>query len=295
MNLLTHAKVALDVVDDHKLHSDERDLLVVGSILPDVAEFGIANEPRTHKEGLQFLRYLGKQYRMLGVGALLHGEQPHGLDYYAHHGFYEVGNRYAPLPPRITRDSGYIARKYPEIASIARDHQRSIGPIRPEVAVHFVTEFCFDHIVAEREAEIPRLVFRALKNNMVMPGVLNFANYFQIDRKHLRRLKSIMRSRHVKTYLSNFSTVEGTAHNFQNFVFLKSLRDKNNGHRHGFLRHLGHVARSSLGFLQTKLRDRSLVQMFERCTEVVRKDSQQFLDSTEKKLKKMVAAERLMK
>ncbi len=288
---LAHTKVALDLFKGHNLKQSERDMLILGSILPDVAEIGIGDEIRTHTEGMQFLKYLGEENRWLGVGVVLHGEKPRGLDYYTHKGFYKLGDRYL----NVRSDGGFIARRYSEMLPIIRQYRKSLGRMREDVALHTVTEFCFDYIVAEDDPGVNNEIYRAVKGSSFRPALINFANYFDIDRKHLRMLKRVVHSKHVPRFLDNMHSVEGIAHNFQNFIFLKIVRDKKYQKQHGFLQHLGHIARGSLGFLRRKMRDKSMVQMFEQCVEVVKKDHKKFLSSTEGEMRKMMAANRLLK
>ncbi len=286
MFLLTHAHVALSLFSHRKLQPRERDLLIVGSLLPDVSDLGIASERRTHTEGREFLRYAGKQHRYLGMGVLLHGERPHGLDYYTHRGFYDARTK----RHQLTGKAGYLAQNHAAILPLIKAYRRSIGPLQQEEAAHLVMEFCVDHLIAAEHPQLITSVGSALSNGEVMPAVILFANYFNVSQKHLRRMQRIVRSRQLRAFLARFTTIEGTAHNFQGFLFLRKLRESNDSHH--FLRQLSRVTRSSLGFLTTKLRDRSLVQLFERCTEVMRTDYRRFLAASAQKMRRMLAEER---
>ena len=286
MFLLTHAHVALSIFSHHKLQPRERDQLIVGSLLPDVSDLGIASERRTHTEGREFLRYSGTQHPYLGMGVLLHGERPRGLDYYTHRGFYDAQTR----RHKLTGKAGYLAQKYATVLPLIKAYRRSIGPLQQEEAAHLIMEFCVDHLIAAEHPQLITSVGSALSNGEVMPGVILFANYFEVSQKHLRRMQRIVRSRQLRAFLARLTTIEGAAHNFQSFLFLRKLRENHDSHH--FLRQLSRVTRSSLGFLTTKLRDRSLVQLFERCTEVMRTDYRRFLAASAKKMQRMLAEER---
>ncbi len=292
MFMLTHAHAALAVLSGHKMTLEQRNHLIAGSVLPDVSELHIVPEIQTHTRGVDFTRYLGKEYRYLGLGVVLHGDEPRGLDYYTHHGFYSGGSY--RLPPRITRDSGYIARSYRDIAPLVVKYKKSFGKMSVPDAVHFAVEFSFDHLTAQRDRKLADAVYRALRRSLDTRAVINFANYFDVDRKQMRRLKHILRSRLNKKILTNFATIHGTAHNLQHFIFLKSLREGQKHVRYKFLGKMATVARSSLGFLQAKVHDKALVQMFERCVEIVRRDYDDFMDDAIEKMKVMVKKEKLL-
>ena len=276
MNLLTHAKVCLDLFKGNKLSKDEMDFLLIGSVIPDVCEFGISTEPRTHRQGLKFLKYLNDKYHYLGVGMILHGEDPKGLDWYTHNG------------------KGYIESKRAELLKIVRKYKKSLGGIDEHWAVHFVTEFCFDHLIMQKDKAVALKLYNSFHNPNADGAIINFANFFDVDKRRLKTLQHIVRSRNLYRYFANFSTLKGTAHNFQNFAFYRGIRDKRQQKGH-LLQKLKSVTKSSWGLLRTKLRDRSLVIMFERCTEVVRKDHKRFLNNTEKNLRKLVVDYKLVR
>ena len=291
MFMLTHAHSALSVLAGKRMTSLQRDLLIVGSMLPDVAELHIVPEEKTHTQGIQFMKHLGKEYHYLGLGVVLHGSEPHGLDYYTHDGFYSVDGSYTA--PRRKSD-GYIARCYRDILPLVVEYKKSLGRLSIDEAVHFVVEFCFDHLTAQRNKTLALVVYKALRKSLDTHAVANFAHFFDVNRKQMKRLKHIVRSRQNKKILANFSTIHGTAHNLQYFIFLKSLREEQKHVRYRFLGKLATVTRSSLVFLQVKVHDKALVQMFERAVEIVRRDYDAFMADTIEKMKAMVKKERLV-
>ena len=291
MFMLTHAHAALSVLARKKLTPLQRELLIVGSLLPDVAELHIVSEEMTHTRGVEFMKYLTKEYRYLGLGVVLHGTEPHGLDYYTHDGFYSVDGSY--IVPR-GKSEGYIAQCYREIMPLVIEYKKSLGRLSVDEAVHFVVEFCFDHLTAQRDKKLASVVYCALRKSLDTHAVTHFANFFDVSRKQMKRLKHIVRSRQNKKILTDFATIHGTAHNLQYFIFLKSLREEQKHVRYRFLGKLATVTRSSLVFLQAKVHDKSLVQMFERAIEIIRRDYDEFMNETIQKMKVMVKKERLV-
>ncbi|MBI4152900.1 hypothetical protein HY497_00110 [Candidatus Woesearchaeota archaeon] len=289
MFMLTHAHAALSVLAGKKITPIEKQLLIVGSLLPDVAELHVVPEEKTHTKGIQFMSYLGKAYRYLGLGVVLHGTEPHGLDYYTHDGFYSVDGSYtAPHG----KSSGYIARCHREIMPLVVRYKKSLGRLSVDEAVHFVVEFCFDHLTAQKDRTLAPVVYEALRKSLDTNAVSNFAHFFDVNKKQMKRLKHIVRSRQNKKILMNFATIHGTAHNLQYFIFLKSLREEQKHVRYRFLGKLATVTRSSLGFFQVKVHDKALVQMFERAIEIIRRDYDEFMDETIEKMKRMVKKEK---
>ena len=293
MFLLTHAAAA-EAVLSTKLSPTQKDQLLLGSILPDVAELKWADEKRTHTEGLQFLRSIGKDHHYLSVGVILHGSSPKGLDYYTHNGFYNIGNRYASLPPQLHADSGIIAKKYAEIAPLLRQYRKSLGNLHHHDAAHFIVEFCFDHLTAQKDAGLSERLRKAMSNSVSNHSLPLFAQYFKVNEKHYKRLKKILLSNQWNKIFNRFQTSEGTAHNLQHFLFVKSLREQQHKeHKLHFLHVLRQFGRSSLGLLQTKLRDKSLIRLIEQCTVIIQKDYASFMDHAVKNIKVVARKEKL--
>jgi hypothetical protein len=292
--MLTHAYCAQAVVI-RKLTQRQRDLLIVGSILPDVSELKIADETRTHTEGKKFFHFVSNEYKFLALGVMLHGHAPKGVDYYTHNGFYGLGDHYTKLPPRLGKTAGYIAHKYKELEPILKHYKKSLGKTSFHDAAHFVVEFCSDHLVARKNPELGERVRTALKNSISNHALLNFANYYSINRKKLKKMQNITQFYFWKKVFKRFQTVEGTAHNMQQFLFIKSVREKHTAtKRPKFFSFIQQFGRSSLGLLQTKIFDKRLVEMVERCMEIIRKDHDQFLNGIIKEMKVMVRKEKLV-
>ena len=103
MNLIAHATLSWELFKDKKLTKDDANLLLIGSIIPDVCEFGIVDERQSHEKGLEFFKYLNNKNYYFGLGVILHGDRPRALDWYGHQ---------------------YIAGKHQEISKIINDYKK---------------------------------------------------------------------------------------------------------------------------------------------------------------------------
>ncbi len=73
---LMHVKASLDI---HGALSDE---LIAGSLLPDVLRLMGCDWGRSHSSALHLARTMGRCHEIT-IGALLHGENPKGVDFYS--------------------------------------------------------------------------------------------------------------------------------------------------------------------------------------------------------------------
>jgi len=288
MFLLTHAAAA-EAVITRTLTPFQKDQLLVGSILPDVSELKMADERQTHTQGVHFLKSIDKRYHYLGVGVVLHGSSPKGLDYYTHNGFYNIGYHYT-APTKITGSSGIIARMYGRLKPFIR---RSKLNLSDGDAAHFLVEFCFDHLTAKAYPHVGNRLTRALYNSVSNQSLALFANHFQMSEKRFHRLTKVIQSRHWKKIFERFQTVEGTAHNLQHFLFIKALREREE-EKKTFIQTIRSFGRSSLDLLHTKLWDRSLVRLVDECVCVLEPEYWQFMDNAVKNMKVMVEREKLV-
>lgn len=271
MNVLAHCKASLEVLKGRKLTDEDEALLFLGSTLPDISEFGLVKTEETHDNGFDFLKSLAKKYHYLGVGVIFHGEKTKGLDYYAH------GSR------------GYIAKKQKEIMKVVR-HYKKVFPKKTDfpMIAHIIIEFCFEYLTAEKDPEIVSRFRKANKNPILIMGIYNFANFFNIKRKYIKTILRITKTNRIEKFTLNFRTLKGTAHNFQNFIFLKNVRDK--GKEPNWLDRL---TKSSYGYLKSRIQEKQFEQMFARCIEVVRKDYNPLMNKAVKNMKKIVKEKKL--
>lgn len=264
MNILAHYHASLEALDNRKLTPKEELYLLIGSFIPDVSEFKLVPEIDTHKKNLEFHRSLAKKYHYLGAGAILHGENPRGLDYYAHYQYI----------PKRTKDIKKIIKLY-----------RKVFPKKTDLDMiaHIIIEFCFDYLTAEKRPELIKRIEKIKKIRPMKKAIYNFANFFNINKRYTRVLIAIAKSDQIDKFIENFQTVKGTALNFQKFIFLKQYRDKSK--RPDWLKR---VTKSSYGFLKSKFRAKQYEQLFARCIELVRKDYDPFMNRAVKNMKKLV-------
>src|SRR3989344_2465286 len=287
MFLLTHAATA-EAVITRKLTPTQKDQLLIGSILPDVSELKIADERQTHTQGIHFLKSVDPRYKHLGVGLILHGSSPKGLDYYTHNGFYDIGYHYH-FPNQITEKSGIIARTYQRLKPLIK---RSNLNMSNGDAAHFLVEFCFDHLTAKNNKTIGNKLTRALHNSVQNRSLQVFSNYFKINEKRFHRLTRVVQSQHWHKIFERFQTVEGTARNLQHFLYIKALREQQEKKK-SFIKAIRSFGRSSLDLLQTRLWDRSLVRLVDECVCILEPEYQPFLDNAVKNMKVMAKKEKL--
>ncbi|MCK4589367.1 MAG: hypothetical protein KAT77_02920 [Nanoarchaeota archaeon] len=263
MYILTHCKANFEVLKNRKLTPEQEALFVLGSFIADVHEFRIVEKKETHGQGPKFLKSLAKKYHYLGAGLVLHGEKPKGLDYYAH--------------------EEYIPKKEKAIKKII-NHYRKIFPKKIDMSMtaHIIIEFCFEYLTVEKNPHLIKRVNHALKAPILPKAVYNFTNFFNINKKHTKIMLKLRKTDRVRKFIANFKDIEGTARNFQNFIFLKQLRDKN--HKPNWL---NRITKSSYRYLKSKIKEKQLEQMIGRCVETVRKDYDPFMNKAIKNLKKL--------
>lgn len=275
MNPLTHVKINHEVFKDQNLTQSEKEMLYLGSIIPDVSELNISTDQQTHHQGLQFLKTIDQKYFYFAAGIILHGESPQALDYLAHH------------------DKGYINSKKKEVIKIIKQYKKPFGrkPDYDQMA-HYLIEFAFDYLIIQKDPLVPHLLDRAVTNGMSRKAILNFANFYNVKQKELKTLIKGIRSKTIRKYIHDFKTLKGSAHNFQKFLFLVNLKSSKSGN---FIGKFGKMATSSYGIFKKKLIDRQFVQMFERTVELLRKDHEEFTQKSIKHLKKLAKQHQLLK
>lgn len=263
MNVLTHCYVSHEVIKGRKLTADEEALLFVGSFISDVSEFRLVPTEETHRRSLAFLKSLDKKFYYFGLGVVLHGEEPEGLDFYAH-------RHYIPVKEKEILK---IIDFYKKVFS----HETDMNKM-----AHIIIEFCFEHLTAEKNTFIVDKVGRAVGNPVLIKAIYNLANFFDINKRYTKKILKL--PDHLEKFVYNFKTLKGTAHNFQKFIFLKQFRDAA-GQKKGFWNRL---TASSLIFLKSRFKQKQVEQMFARCIEFLRKDYEPFTRQSIEKIKKMV-------
>ena len=119
-------------------------------------------------------------------------------------------------------------------------------------------------------------------------AIYNFANFFNIKRKYIKTILRNSKTDRIEKIIFNFRTLKGTAHNFQNFIFLKGIRDKSKE-----LSWLDRLTKSSYGYLKSRIQEKQFEQMFARCIELVRGDYDSFMNKAIGNMKKTVKEHKL--
>ncbi|MFC1801519.1 hypothetical protein ACFLZB_03565 [Nanoarchaeota archaeon] len=275
MNPLTHVKFNDEVFKGQNLTQQEKEMLYLGSIIPDLSEFHITTYEKTHFKGLQFLKDIDKKYFYFAAGVLLHGEQPRALDYLAH------------------SQKGYINSKRNQVLKIVNQYKNPFGR-NPDInlMVHYLIEFAFDYLVVQEGPSVPEILDLAIQNGSSPQAIWHFADFFDVNKKKLKTVIKTIQSRAIRKYIYNFRTLKGSASNFQKFLFIINLKSKQPGN---FASKFGNFAFASLGLFKKRLGRKQFTEMFEKTAEVLRKDYSDFTKKSITHLKKLSQQHKLLK
>jgi len=263
MNPLTHAHFALELFKDHQLSQDEKDHLIVGSIIPDISQLGLINFYQTHTRGLKLLQHAKDPLlRYLAIGIVLHGEEPHGLDYHAH------------------KKGGYIETKNQPIIKIIKKYRKHIGKVDNSLA-HYVTEFSLDHIVAKRDPALIKKVNLAFMNSKINKTVLKFFHFFNVPERKAEKAEKFLNNKHLYQFFSNAQTLQGLAKNWVNINFYRNLK---HGRNQPFIEKVRKLTKLSYFNLRRKIQNDPLIKMFYETSEYLGEDYHHFVAQTQKQL-----------
>ncbi len=269
MNLITHAKFALDLFKNERLAQKEKDELIVGSIMPDAANLGLAEEEETHTRGLFFLQKHGHNSFHFGAGMVSHGEKPGALDFYTHH-------------PK----TGYISQKEEKIVRIMRQYPECWRGIDPHWAAHTILEYSIDSLLAEKYVYLPEQISDAFSNPHVKNPTRRFARFF-----HARKfIAESLGNGLLHGYIKSFKNTRKTALSWMNFASFNLARPAN---IHGLPGKLILLGRYGFYTLRNKLRFRTrkrTTQMFEQVKSHLEKDAEEFLAQTKERVEKIKEA-----
>ena len=197
MNPLMHATFAMQVLEAAGIKTFQPEF-ILGSVLPDISILGIIPEDDAHKKGIEFLDYLSHNepaLEPLGIGWVLHGEEPECLDYHTH------------------RQGGYIHKKKQQVIELAGKKNIEFRGMHQELLAHILIEFTCDSFA---EKKIPREIHNALKKADLKKISYHIANFFNGDQKRILRVL-----RFFKYFNFNkLRTIHGIAHAFQDFIII---------------------------------------------------------------------------
>ncbi len=144
MNPLIHVQLNLELFRKLRLELD-RDLFIVGSVLPDIYFGGSISENESHYQSKRFLSYLLKNdpnYASMGVGFMFHGEEPNGLDFYAH------------------KKNGFIEKKLQHVKPLVLAEHPKIREADLTKIGHSLIEFACDYLSDEDAASALNFAFK---------------------------------------------------------------------------------------------------------------------------------------
>ncbi len=138
MNPLAHVRLNTELLTKYN-YKGNRQLVILGGVLPDMSELGLFPFAMAHEKSLEFIDYLKKkdpEMVGLGIGFMLHGEIPKGYDHHTH------------------RQGGYIDKTEMAMYDIIHKHKPRLDPARMKSFIHTLTEFSIDLHVDKRYAKI---------------------------------------------------------------------------------------------------------------------------------------------
>ena len=267
MNPLAHAHFVLELLKDRELSQDEKDHLIVGSIIPDINISGLIQFQKTHSQGAEFFRQVKDPlHKYFALGMITHGEEPQGLDYFTH-----------------KPGQGYIKKHHDHILRIARRYKHHIGKT-DGTTVHHLIEFSADNLVAEKNPEIVRQVLDAFQNPLIPSAVTAFSNYLDFSERKNRKIISLLNNRFLLNYFYNFSSPETTSQNWLNLTFYRNLKKSRDLPLKDKIRKFTVF---SFYNLKRKISDTKITCLFREINSELQKDLFDFLAITEKKMHKI--------
>lgn len=263
MNPLTHAHFALELFKEDQLSQDEIDHLIVGSILPDIHITGLIQYQKTHGSGLEFLKSVKNPlHKFLALGIISHGEEPNGLDFYAH------------------SKEGYILQKRDSIVPLVKKYRKHIGEM-DNMTAHYLIEFSVDNLVAEKNPLIVSQVLNAFQNPKIKSAITSFSYFLGFSEKKNLKIISLFENKHLLNYFRNFSSPETTSQNWLNLTFYRNLKK---GKNLPFREKLKKLTRFSYYNIKRKISNRHITQFFHEINDHLRSDAHEFLSQSQKEL-----------
>jgi len=266
MNPLTHAHFALELFKDEQLTQNEKDHLIVGSIISDIHISGLIHFQKTHNHGLTFFHSLKNPlHKYFAFGMITHGEEPNGLDYYTHNG------------------NGYIKQKQNLILPLAQKYQKHLGEINNMTAHHLI-EFSVDNLVAEKNPSIVPQVLAAFQNPKIKSAVTAFSYHFGVSERKNRKIISLLNNKFLLSYFRNLSLPETTSQNWLNLTFYRNLKK---GKNLPLREKVKKLTKFSYYNLKRKISNKYITQLFYETNSRLRKDAHEFLFQIQKELTKL--------
>lgn len=205
MNPLTHVYFVLELFKNEKLTQDEKDHLIVGSIIPDIHLSGMIHFQKTHTQGLKFFKSVQNPlHKYLALGVISHGEEPKGLDFYTH--------------------QSYIPKNQSLILPVAKKYKKQIGKI-DHMTAHHLLEFAVEISIAEKNPKIVSQILTAFQNPKIESAVTAFSYFLGFTERKNRKILSLLKNKHLTHFFQNFSDPETTIKNWHNLTFFLNLNE----------------------------------------------------------------------
>lgn len=249
-------------------------LAIVGCTLPDIASlYGTLDERDTHNRGLEFLQYLraeAPEYEQLGIGVLLHGETPAGLDHYAH---VEYGGK----------TPGYAEARCKLLVDDVKALHGAELPMPDNDIAHTLIELGMELYVAKRHPLAAELLDFTLRNltNADLYGIAGHASDFfggEITRKNIVDFYGMLNPR-------NFSNLDVAVRTYPRLISraIAGLSDKALGGRvpDGVA---GIAARDLTPIVEKMLPGAQLRNVVINAMHIVAPDYKEFLETSVKKM-----------
>lgn len=248
MNPLIHAQLNLSLLKRLKLGIDQ-DLFVLGGILPDIYLAGWASQERFHRYSKQFLTYLAENdpaYTALGAGFLAHGEEPEGLDFFAH------------------RKGGFVEKKLMLVKPFVVEERPKIRDDELTDISHSLIEFACDYFSDYEAANALNFAFERVDLKRV---AFHLSTFFGTPRKKTYKLLKTFRNFNFQ----GLRTIKGVSSNVKRFLVWKDLTSSTMLEKYRFLKIQLHFMRRNV-----------IVRVFNKVRAAVKPDFESFLRDAEK-------------
>lgn len=252
MNPLIHVQVNLELLEELKLNLN-KDLFILGSVLPDIYITGLFAEEVSHKKSKEFVQYLLKNdpsYSALGAGFLFHGEFPEGLDFHAH------------------KKDGFIEKKLPFVKNLVREEHPKIKDEELTRISHSLIEFACDYLSTNDSAVALNFALRRVDLRRVS---FHLSTFFGISRKKTYKILKFFR----KFEFQKLRTMKGVSSSVKKFLLWKDFHAPTIFQKYKFLKTQFHF-----------MRKKGVARVFNNVKNLVEPDLDDFLQQTKKEMKK---------
>lgn len=266
MNPLTHAYFALELFKGEELTQDQKDHLIVGSIIPDISQLGVVNIYRTHTQGGQFLQQANNSLeRYFAWGMISHGEEPAGLDYHAH------------------KKEGYLDLKQRKVMGILKKYKRQVGKIDNGLA-HNITEFSVDYLVGQKEPALIKKVQLAFLNPKIQTTAVKFLRLLKVPGGKAEKVGRYFSNKRLHRFFGNNQSLPGLADNWFSLRFYRNLKQEK---QLSFKDKIKRLTKLSYYNLKRKIKNKEIMEMFKETSSHLEKDCFLFLGQTRREVIKL--------